>query len=55
MGAGFGQCDRNNASADLSVRYLVEAKTEDPELLLKQHNLIRSVSLTHLKRLTFEV
>ena len=29
----------------LRDRYLVEEMTEDTELLLKQHNLIRSVSL----------
>ncbi|MEM8806729.1 MAG: AAA family ATPase [Cyanobacteria bacterium P01_G01_bin.38] len=39
----------------LCDRYLVEAKTEGPELLLKQHNLIRSVSLDHLKQLTFDI
>ena len=38
----------------LRDRYLVEEMTEDTELLLKQHNLIRSVSLAHLKQLTFE-
>ncbi len=38
----------------LRDRYLVEEKIEDTELLLKQHNLIRSVSLAHLQKLTFE-
>ena len=38
----------------LRDRYLVEEKFEDTELLLKQHNLIRSISLAHLKELTFE-
>jgi DNA-binding Xre family transcriptional regulator len=37
----------------LRDRYLVEETTQDNELLLKQHNLIRSVSLFHLKQLTF--
>ena len=32
----------------LRERYLVEEKTENTELLLKQHNIIRSVSLAHL-------
>ena len=39
----------------LRDRYLVEEKLEETELLLKQHNLIRSVSLAHLNQLTFEV
>ena len=39
----------------LRDRYLVEEMTEDTELLLKQHNLIRSVALAHLKQLTFEI
>lgn len=38
----------------LRDRYLVEEMTEDTQLLLKQHNLIRSLSLPHLKKLTFE-
>lgn len=37
----------------LRDRYLVEESTQDDELLLKQHNLIRSLSLAHLKQLTF--
>jgi hypothetical protein len=36
----------------LRDRYLVEEMTEDTELLLRQHNLIRSLSLAHLKQLT---
>jgi len=39
----------------LRDRYLVEEKIEDTELLLKQHNLIRSVSLAHLNQLTFDL
>ncbi|MEM9908721.1 MAG: ATP-binding protein, partial [Cyanobacteria bacterium P01_D01_bin.44] len=39
----------------LRDRYLVEEITEDSQVLLKQHNLIRSVSLAHLKQLTFDV
>ena len=39
----------------LRDRYLIEEMIEDSELLLKQHNLIRSVSLAHLKKLTFEI
>ncbi|PZO58524.1 MAG: ATP-binding protein [Phormidesmis priestleyi] len=37
----------------LRDRYLVEEMTEDTELLLRQHNLIRSLALAHLKKLTF--
>lgn len=39
----------------LRDRYLVEEKLEDEDILLKQHNLIRSVSLAHLKELTFNL
>ena len=39
----------------LRDRYLIEEMIEDTELLLKQHNLIRSVSLAYLKKLTFEI
>ena len=39
----------------LCDRYLVEEMTEGSQLLLKQHNLIRSVSLAHLQQLTFDV
>ncbi|MEM1255941.1 MAG: ATP-binding protein [Cyanobacteria bacterium P01_H01_bin.21] len=39
----------------LCDRYLVEEMTEGTQILLKQHNLIRSVSLAHLKQLTFDV
>ncbi|NEZ57509.1 AAA family ATPase [Adonisia turfae] len=38
----------------LCDRYLVEEMTEGSQLMLKQHNLIRSVSLAHLKQLTFD-
>ncbi|MEO0806386.1 MAG: AAA family ATPase [Cyanobacteria bacterium J06643_4] len=38
----------------LRDRYLVEERTEADEVLLKQHNLIRSVSLAHLEALTFD-
>ncbi|NEP16828.1 MAG: AAA family ATPase [Leptolyngbya sp. SIO4C1] len=38
----------------LCDRYLVEVMTKGTELLLKQHTLIRSVALAHLKQLTFE-
>ncbi|KPQ33061.1 MAG: AAA ATPase domain/Helix-turn-helix [Phormidesmis priestleyi Ana] len=51
------QQDDNQSMMALDVlrdRYLVEEMIEDTELLLKQHNLIRSVSLAHLKQLTFE-
>ena len=39
----------------LRERYLVEEKIEETKLLLKQHNLIRSVSLAHLKSLTPDI
>ena len=38
----------------LRDRYLVEEKLQDEDILLKQHNLIRSTSLAHLKKLTFD-
>ena len=38
----------------LCDRYLVEEMTEGTQLLLKQHKLIRSVSLNHLKQLSVE-
>ncbi|NER46072.1 MAG: TIR domain-containing protein [Symploca sp. SIO1A3] len=48
--------DRNEneqeaALETLKERYLVEESTEKDQLLLRQHNLIRSVSLEHLKQL----
>ncbi|NJM99929.1 MAG: hypothetical protein HC800_24815 [Phormidesmis sp. RL_2_1] len=39
----------------LRDRYLVEEMTADTELLLKQHNLMYIVFLSHLKRLTFDL
>ncbi|MEL6491565.1 MAG: hypothetical protein AAFQ95_16535 [Cyanobacteria bacterium J06621_3] len=48
------QAQREAALDALRDRYLVEEKTEADEVLLKQHNLIRSVSLNHLKALTFD-
>jgi len=36
----------------LRDRYLVEEEVSDDELRLRQHNLIRSVALVHLKNLT---
>jgi len=39
----------------LRDRYLIEEKIEGTELLLRQHNLIRSVSLARLKKLTFDI
>jgi nucleoside phosphorylase len=42
--------DEQRAALDaLRDRYLVEELTENNQLLLRQHNLIRSVSLEHLK------
>ena len=38
----------------LRDRYLVEERLQDEDILLKQHNLIRSTSLAHLKKLTFD-
>lgn len=39
----------------LRDRYLIEEKIEGTERLLRQHNLIRSVALAHLKALTFDL
>ena len=39
----------------LRDRYLIEEKVEGTELLLRQHNLIRSVALARLKKLTFDI
>ena len=49
--------DDNQQMVALDVlrdRYLVEEMTEDTELLLKQHNLIRSIALARLKKMTFD-
>ncbi|MEO1389817.1 MAG: ATP-binding protein [Cyanobacteria bacterium J06634_6] len=48
------QAEREAALDALRDRYLVEEKAEADEILLKQHNLIRSVSLAHLQSLTFD-
>jgi hypothetical protein len=48
-------CDEDKQLAAMDVlrdRYLVEEEVTDDELLLRQHNLIRSVALVHLKNLT---
>lgn len=39
----------------LRDRYLIEETPDGNHILLTQHNLIRSLTLTHLKNLTFEV
>ncbi|MEP0859752.1 NB-ARC domain-containing protein [Trichocoleus sp. DQ-U1] len=47
-------CDEDQQEAALEVlrnRYLVEEVVEDDQLLLRQHNLIRSVALEYLKQL----
>lgn len=49
------EADQVTALEILCDRYLVEEITEGSQLLLKQHNLIRSVSLAHLKQLTFDM
>ena len=49
-----GEAEHVMALDVLRDRYLVEESTEDTELLLKQHNLIRSLSLSHLKQLTYD-
>ncbi|MBE9063919.1 helix-turn-helix domain-containing protein [cf. Phormidesmis sp. LEGE 11477] len=52
----FAAADQTAALDVLRDRYLVEevveAVTDEPTLLLKQHNLIRSLSLSHLKMLS---
>jgi hypothetical protein len=48
-------CDEDKQLAAMDVlrdRYLVEEEVTDNDLLLRQHNLIRSVALVHLKNLT---
>ena len=48
-------CDEDKQLAAMDVlrdRYLVEEEVSDDELRLRQHNLIRSVALVHLKNLT---
>jgi hypothetical protein len=47
-------CDEDQQEAALEVlrsRYLVEEVIEEDQFLLRQHNLIRSVALEHLKQL----
>ncbi|MBE9067537.1 AAA family ATPase [Leptolyngbya cf. ectocarpi LEGE 11479] len=48
------QVEQLTALEILCDRYLVEEITEGAQVMLKQHNLIRSVSLAHLKQLTFD-
>ncbi|NJL90845.1 MAG: hypothetical protein HC916_14430 [Coleofasciculaceae cyanobacterium SM2_1_6] len=46
--------DKEEQQAALDVlkdRYLVEEVEEGNKILLRQHNLIRSISLEHLKKL----
>lgn len=48
-------CDTQQQEAALAAlrdRYLVEEELIEDEVLLRQHNLIRSVALAHLKNLT---
>ncbi len=48
-------CDEEKQEVALNAlrdRYLVEEEVTDDELLLRQHNLIRSVALVHLRNLT---
>ncbi|MFO8038323.1 MAG: ATP-binding protein [Sodalinema sp.] len=48
------ESDRQLALDVLRDRYLVEEVTEGDRLLLRQHNLIRSVALSHLQALDLE-
>lgn len=43
--------DKEAALEALKERYLIEASVNDEQYLLRQHNLIRSISLEHLKQL----
>jgi hypothetical protein len=43
--------EQRKALDALGDRYLVEAFVDNDQCLLRQHNLIRSVSLEHLKNL----
>jgi hypothetical protein len=48
-------CDQEKQELALDAlrdRFLVEEEVTDNDLLLRQHNLIRSVALVHLKNLT---
>jgi len=48
-------CDREKQELALDAlrdRFLVEEELIDDEIHLRQHNLIRSVALEHLKKLT---
>ena len=47
----ISEADQKLALRALGDRYLVEELVENDQCLLKQHNLIRSVSLEHLKKL----
>lgn len=47
----YGEDEQLAALDALRDRYLVEESLEDNQCLVRQHNLIRSVSLEHLKRL----
>lgn len=50
----YAESDRHLALDVLRDRYLVEEVTEGDRLLLRQHNLIRSVALSHLQALDLE-
>jgi hypothetical protein len=43
--------EQKAALDSLRDRYLVEELVENDQIVLRQHNLIRSVSLEHLKQL----
>ncbi|MGA9383290.1 MAG: hypothetical protein WBV73_31385, partial [Phormidium sp.] len=49
--AGFGLAEQQQQIAldGLRDRYLIEEELINNDLLLRQHNLIRSVALVHLK------
>lgn len=47
----YGEAEQWAALDALRDRYLIEESVEDDQCLVRQHNLIRSVSLDHLKRL----
>ena len=48
---GKNRTEQESALDILKSRYLVEFLIQDDQILLRQHNLIRSLSLEHLKKL----
>jgi nucleoside phosphorylase len=51
---GRNREEQETALNTLRNRYFIEELYEDNQILLRQHNLIRSVSLEHLKQMEYE-